>query len=128
MVVSKEELVASIKDMSVIELADLVKMLEDELGVSAAAMAAPVASAPVEASTEVVEEEEQTEFTVTLKEFSGNKIAVIKAVRELTSLGLKESKEAVENTPRIIKDSVSKEEAEAAKQKLEAVGGVIEIS
>ena len=107
------------------ELADLVKTLESEFGVSAAApmMAAP-AGAPAEAAAEV---EEQTEFTVILKEIGANKINVIKAVRELTSLGLKESKDLVEGAPQPVKEGVTKEEATNSKQKLEAAGATAEI-
>ena len=129
MALNKEELVESIKNMSVIELADLVKTLEEELGVSAASMA-PVAAAPAQGgeSAEAAPVEEQTEFTVTLKDFTGNKINVIKAVRDVTDLGLKEAKAVVEGAPKALKESVSKEEAEDTKTKLEAAGGVVEIS
>jgi len=119
-----EEIMTAIKGMNVLELAELVKALETEFGVSAAApvamMAAPAAAAAPAA-------EEQTEFTVILKEFGANKINVIKAVRELTSLGLKESKDLVEAAPKPVKENVSKDEAAAAKAKLEAAGATAEI-
>ena len=123
---TKEEVLATIKSMTVLELANLVKMLESEFGVSAAApvamATAPVATAPV---AEAVEE--QTEFTVILKEIGPNKINVIKAVRELTPLGLKEAKDLVEGAPRPVKEGVSKQEAQTAKAKLEEAGAAAEI-
>ncbi len=124
--ISAEEIMTAIKNMTVIELADLVKALESEFGVTAAApvMAAPVGAAPAEAA---VVEEEQTEFDVILKEIGANKINVIKAVRELTTLGLKESKDLVEGAPQPVKEGVSKEDAQTAKQKLEAAGATAEI-
>ena len=116
---TKEELLESIKSLSVLDLADLVKALEEEFGVSAAA---PVAvAAPVEAAG-AAPEEEQTEFTVTLQDFGANKITVIKAVRELTNLGLREAKELVESAPVAIRESVSKEEAAETKAKLDEAG------
>ncbi len=123
--VATEEIMAAIKNMTVLELAELVKALETEFGVSAAAPVA-VAAAPAAAGAAPAVEE-QTEFTVILKEFGANKINVIKAVRELTALGLKESKDLVEGAPKPVKEGVSKEEATAAKQKLEAAGAVAEI-
>ncbi len=130
MTLNKTELVETIKQMTVIELADLVKTLEDELGVSAAAMM-PVGGMAVAGAAQGQEapaEEEQTEFTATLKAIGETKIAVIKAVRELTSLGLKESKALVEGVPSPVKEGVSKEEAEQVKAKLEAAGATVEIS
>ncbi len=109
----------TIKKMTVVELAELVKALEGEFGVSAAA---PVAAAPVAAAADAAPEEEQTEFTVILQEIGANKINVIKAVREVTTLGLKESKELVEGAPQAVKESVGKEEAATIKEKLEAAG------
>ena len=106
------------------ELADLVKALEDEFGISAAAPVA--AAAPAEAAPAAAVEE-KTEFNVILKEIGANKINVIKAVRELTSLGLKESKELVEGAPKAVKENISKEEAEAAKAKLESAGAAVEL-
>jgi len=120
-----DELINSIKGLTVMELADLVKALESEFGISAAApvaVAAPAAAAQAEAPAE-----EQTEFTVILKEIGPNKINVIKAVRELTALGLKESKELVEGAPKPVKENVSKDDANAAKAKLEAAGAAVEI-
>jgi len=127
---TKDEVVAAIKEMTVIELAELVKTLEETLGVSAAApmMAAPVAAAgAVTGAPAAAPVEEQTEFTVTLKEIGANKISVIKAVREVTTLGLKEAKELVESAPKPIKEGVTKAEATALKEKLTAAGAVVEI-
>lgn len=115
----------SIKKMTVVELAELVKALEAEFGISAAA---PVAAAPVAgAAAEAAPEEEQTEFTVILQEIGPNKINVIKAVREVTTLGLKESKDLVEGAPQPVRESVGKEEAATIKEKLEAAGAKAEI-
>jgi len=124
-----EDIMTVIKNMTVIELSELVKTLETEFGVSAAAMVAAPAAAPAGegAAASAEEAEEQTEFTVILKEIGANKINVIKAVRELTSLGLKESKDLVEAAPKAVKEEVSKEEAAAAKEKLEAAGATAEI-
>ena len=121
-----EELINSIKTLTVLELADLVKALEKEFGISAAAPVA-VAAAPAAAAPAAAAVEEKTEFTVILKEIGANKINVIKAVRELTSLGLKESKDLVESAPKAIKENVNKDEATAAKTKLEAAGAVVEV-
>ncbi|HET6477568.1 MAG TPA: 50S ribosomal protein L7/L12 [Dehalococcoidales bacterium] len=116
----------SIKKMTVMELADLVKALEAEFGVTAAAvMAAPAAGgAPAEAGAAA---EEQTEFSVILTEVGANKIAVIKAVREVTTLGLKESKDLVESAPKPVREGVNKEEAATVKEKLEAAGAKADI-
>ena len=123
---SKDELIAAIKEMSVIDLSDLVKALEEEFGVTAAVpMAAAAVGAP--GATAVVEEEEQTEFTVILKDIGPNKINVIKAVRELTSLGLKEAKELVESAPKAVKEGVNKADSDALKEKLEAAGATVEV-
>lgn len=121
-----EEIMNSIKKMTVMELADLVKALEAEFGVTAAAvMAAPVAGgAPAEAGAAA---EEQTEFSVILTEVGANKIAVIKAVREVTTLGLKESKDLVESAPKPVREGVNKEEAATVKEKLEAAGAKADI-
>ena len=118
-----EEILTAIKGMNVLELAELVKSLEAEFGVSAAAPVA-VAAAPAAAAPVV---EEKTEFTVVLKTIGANKINVIKAVRELTSLGLKESKDLVEAAPKAVKENVSKDDAAAAKTKLEAAGATVEV-
>ena len=118
-----QKFVDEIKTLTVVEVNELVKMLEEEFGVSAAAavVAAPAAGAAAPA------EEEKSEFTVVLKEVGANKIAVIKAVREITGLGLKESKELVDNAPKTVKENVSKEDAEAVKAALEAAGAKVEL-
>ena len=118
-------IMATIKNMTVLELAELVKALEAEFGVSAAAPVAAVAAASAEAAAPAAEV--QTEFSVILKEIGPNKISVIKAVRELTILGLKESKDLVESAPKAVKEGISKEEANTAKQKLEEAGATAEI-
>ena len=120
---TKEELLEGIKTLSVMDLAELVKALEEEFGVSAAAPVA-VAAAP---AGDVAAAEEQTEFTVTLQEIGPNKINVIKAVRELTSLGLREAKELVEAAPTPVREGVSKDDAEETKKKLEAAGATIAV-
>ena len=129
---TKEEILDAIKGMSVLELAELVKELEDTFGVSAAApmaMAAmPVATDGGNGAAPAAEEEEKTEFTVVLKDFGSKKINVIKAVRSVTSLGLKEAKEVVEGAPSNIKESVSKEEADEAKAAIEEAGATVEIT
>ncbi len=127
-VMSKEDMIAAVKRMTVLELAELVKALEEEFGVSAAAPMA-VSAAPAAASTSApsAAEEEQTEFTVILKEIGENKISVIKAVRELTTLGLKEAKDLVESAPKEVKEGVNKEEAATIKQKLQEAGALVEI-
>ena len=111
--------------MTVLELSQLVKALDSEFGVTAAAPVVATAAAPAEAAPA---EEEKTEFTVTLKAIGDNKINVIRAVRELTALGLKESKDLVEAAPKTVKEGVSKDEAAAAKAKLEAAGATAEIT
>ena len=116
----------TIKNMTVIELAELVKALEAEFGISAAAPVVAAAAAPAEAAAAPASEE-QTEFTVILKEIGANKINVIKAVRELTTLGLKESKDLVESAPAPVKEGINKEDAAAAKEKLEAAGATTEV-
>jgi large subunit ribosomal protein L7/L12 len=124
---TKEELVAAIKGMTILELAELVKTLEEEFGVSAAvpaAVAAAPAPAPAEAAPPV---EEKTEFTVILKDIGPNRINVIKAVREVTTLGLKEAKELVESAPKAVKEAVTKAEAGTIKERLEAAGATVTI-
>jgi large subunit ribosomal protein L7/L12 len=121
-----DEIMTAIKSMSVLELAELVKALETEFGVSAAAPVA-IAAAAAPASEAAAPAEEKTEFTVILKEIGANKINVIKAVRELTNLGLKESKDLVEAAPKPVKEGVNKEDAATAKTKLEAAGAKVEI-
>jgi len=129
-VLTKEEIVAAIKNMTVLDLADLVKTLENEFGVSAAPVAVAAAAAPAAAPSEQAaapSTEEKTEFTVTLKSFGEKKIEVIKAVREVTTLGLKQAKDLVEAAPQVVKEGVPKEEAATIKQKLEAAGATVEI-
>ena len=124
-----DEVMSTIKNMTVLELAELVKTLETEFGVSAAApvyAAAPAGAAPT--AEAAAPAEEKTEFNVILKDVGANKISVIRAVRELTSLGLKESKDLVEGAPKPVKEGVNKEEAAAAKQKLEEAGATAEIT
>ena len=123
---TKEELLESIKGLSVLELAELVKALEEEFGVSAAAPVA-VAAAPV-ADAGGAAEEEQTEFTVSIQEIGPNKINVIKAVRELTSLGLREAKDLVESVPVAVQEGIAKEAAEETKKKLEEAGATAGIA
>lgn len=120
-----EEIMATIKNLTVLELSQLVKALEAEFGVSAAAPVVATAAAPTEAAAPAVEE--KTEFSVILKDIGANKISVIKAVRELTTLGLKESKDLVESAPTTVREGVSKDEAAAMKQKLETAGATAEI-
>ncbi len=122
-----DEIMATIKNMTVLDLADLVKALETEFGVSAAAPAVATAAASAEAGPTAPAAEEQTEFTVTLKDIGANKINVIKAVRELTTLGLKEAKDLVESAPATVREGVNKDEAATIKQKLEAAGATVEI-
>jgi len=122
----KEEILQAIKGMTVLELSELVKELEEQFGVSAAPVA--VAAAPAGGgapSAEAPAEEEQTEFTVVLQEIGPNKINVIKAVRELTSLGLREAKELVESAPKAVRESVSKDEAAESQKKLVEVGATV---
>ena len=116
-----DEIIDALKEMTLLEASELVKAIEDTFGVSAAAPAAVVA-APAAGAAEA---EEKTEFDVVLEGFGDNKIQVIKAVRELTNLGLKEAKEVVEGAPKALKEGVSKDEAEAAKEKLEAAGAAV---
>ena len=124
---TKEELIESIKTLSVLELSELVKALEEEFGVSAAAPVA-VAAAPAAAGDAAEAAEEQFEFTVTLTEIGANKINVIKTVRELTNLGLREAKELVESAPVAVRESVSKDEAEDTKKKLEQSGATVAVA
>ncbi len=125
---TKEELVAAIKGMTILELSQLVKALEEEFGVSAAVpaavAAAPAAPGPSEGAPAA---EEKTEFSVILKDIGPNRINVIKAVREVTTLGLKEAKELVESAPKAVKEAVSKSEAGTIKERLEAAGATVVI-
>jgi len=116
-----DEIIDALKEMTLLEASELVKAIEDTFGVSAAAPAAVVA-APAAGAAEA---EEKTEFDVVLEGFGDNKIQVIKAVRELTNLGLKEAKEAVEGAPKAVLEGAKKEDAEAAKEKLEAAGAAV---
>jgi len=126
--ITKEQVKEWLGSQSVIEIADLVKELENDWGVSAAAPAAAVAAAPAGGGGDGGEEaEEKTEFDVILTDFGGNKIAVIKEVRQITGLGLKEAKDLVEGAPKAIKEGVSKDEADEAQQKLEAAGAKVEL-
>ncbi len=124
--ITREQLIEAIKGMTVLELSELVKALEQELGVTAAVPVA-AAAAPAAGPALAPAVEEQTEFTVTLKEIGPNKINVIKVVREITALGLKEAKDLVEAAPKPIKEGVNKEEAQTLKAKLEAAGAVVEV-
>jgi large subunit ribosomal protein L7/L12 len=127
---SKDEVMAAIKEMNVLELADMVKALEEEFGITAAApvavMAAPGGAGAGAATAEP--EEEQTEFNVSIKEIGPNKINVIKAVREVTSLGLREAKELVESAPAAVKEGIVRDEADSIKGKLEEAGAVVEVA
>ncbi len=121
-----EDIIQSVEKMSVLELSELVKALEDKFGVTAQAPVAAVAgAAPGQAAQE--EEEEKTSFTVVLKDKGANKIQVIKEIRGITELGLKEAKELVESAPKPVKENVTKEESEEIKKKLEAQGATVEI-
>ena len=126
---TKDEIIEAIKQMNVVELSDVVKALEEEFGVSAAApvavAAAPAAGDP--AAGGGAPAEDQSEFEVSLKEIGPNKINVIKAVREVTSLGLREAKELVESAPTAIKEGIAKEEADEIKSKLEEAGAAVEV-
>lgn len=122
-----EGIMTTIKNMTVLELAELVKALEAEFGVSAAAPVVAAAAAPTTGAATAEAVEEQTEFSVILTEVGANKINVIKAVREVTTLGLKESKDLVESAPKPVREGVNKEEAATIKQKLEAAGAKAEI-
>jgi large subunit ribosomal protein L7/L12 len=124
--VTQQQVVEYIKGISVMELSQLVKTLESELGVSAAA-AMPMAMPMGGGGAAAAPAEEKTEFTVTLTEVGGNKINVIKVVREVTSLGLKEAKDLVEAAPKAIKEAVSKDEAATIKKKFEEVGAKVEV-
>lgn len=123
---SKDEILDAIGNMTVIELADMVEAFKEKFNVTVAA--APVAAAPGAAGGDAAGEvEEKTEFTVVLKDIGSKKIQVIKAVREMTSLGLKEAKELVDSAPSNVKEDISKDEAEGIKQKLEEQGATVEL-
>jgi large subunit ribosomal protein L7/L12 len=125
MAVSKEEILEAVAQMSVMDVCDLIKMMEDKFGVSAAAVAAPVAVAAAGAGDAA--KEEQTEFDVIMKSFGANKVNVIKVIREVTGLGLKEAKDLVEGAPATVKEAVSKTDAEDIKKKLVEAGAEVEI-
>lgn len=127
---TKEEILEAIKGLSVLDLSELVKALEEEFGVSASAPVAVAAAAPAPggAATAAEVEEEKSEFNVVMESFGENKINVIKAVRELTSLGLREAKDLVESAPKAIKEAVSKEEADSTKKTLEDAGATVTLS
>ena len=126
MALSNHEILDAIGAKSVLEISELIKMMEDKFGVSAAAAAVAVA-APAGGGAAAAVAEEQTEFTVVLAEFGANKVNVIKAVRELTGLGLKEAKDLVDGAPKPVKEGVNKADADAAKKKLEDAGAKVEI-
>ncbi|GAA4664651.1 LSU ribosomal protein L12P [Massilia sp. PDC64] len=125
MAISKEEFLDAVGAMSVMELNDLVKAFEEKFGVSAAAMAAPAAGGAAGGAAAAAEE--QTEFNVVLAEVGANKVGVIKAVREITGLGLKEAKDLVDGAPKTVKEALPKADAEAAKKKLEEAGAKAEL-
>jgi large subunit ribosomal protein L7/L12 len=127
MSISRQELIDSLANMTVLELSQLIKELEEKFGVSAAAPVAMAAAAVPTAAAAAPVEEEKTEFDVVLTVCGANKIQVIKEVRAITSLGLKEAKEAVENVPTTVKEAISKAEAEEIKKKLEDQGATVEI-
>ena len=122
---SREEILSAISEMSVLELSELINDMEEKFGVSAAAAVA--VAAPAAAAADAGGVEEQTEFDVVLSSFGEKKVAVIKAVRAITSLGLKEAKDLVESAPAPIKEGVAKDEAEELKKQLEDAGGTVEV-
>ncbi len=125
MAVSKEEILETIANMSVMDVVELIEAMEEKFGVSAAA--ATVAAAPAAAAEAQPAEEEQTEFDVVMKSFGSNKVAVIKVVRAVTSLGLKEAKDLVESAPASVKEAIPRDEAEQVKKQLEEAGATVEI-
>jgi large subunit ribosomal protein L7/L12 len=124
MAATKEEILDAISNMTVLEIVDLVKLMEDKFGVTAAAPMAAAAAGPAAAAPVV---EEKTEFTVNMTSFGANKVGVIKVIREITGLGLKEAKDLVEGVPSIVKDGIPKADAEAIKKKLDDAGAQAEI-
>ncbi|MCX7055603.1 MAG: 50S ribosomal protein L7/L12 [Proteobacteria bacterium] len=126
MAATKEDILTAISNMTVMEIVDLVKMMEDKFGVTAAAPMAMMAAGGAAAAAAPAAEE-QTEFAVTMTSFGANKVGVIKVIRELTGLGLKEAKDLVEGVPSLVKDSVPKADADAIKKKLEDAGAAAEI-
>jgi large subunit ribosomal protein L7/L12 len=127
MAASKEEILDAISNMTVMEIVDLVKMMEDKFGVTAAAPVAVAAVGGGAAAAAAPAAEEQTEFNVTMTSFGANKVGVIKVIREITGLGLKEAKDLVEGVPSQVKDGIPKADAEAIKKKLEEAGAAAEI-
>jgi len=125
MAVSKEDILETISNMTVVEVVDLIEAMEEKFDVSAAAAA--VAVAPAAGGGEAAAAEEQTEFDVVLASFGDNKVGVIKAVRAITGLGLKEAKEMVEGAPSTVKEAASKDEAETVKKQLEEAGAKVEL-
>jgi large subunit ribosomal protein L7/L12 len=123
MAISKDDILNAVSEMSVMDLNDLVKAFEEKFGVSAAAMAAPAAGGGAAAAAV----EEQTEFNLVLAEVGANKVGVIKAVREITGLGLKEAKDLVDGAPKVVKEALPKADAEAGKKKLEEAGAKAEL-
>ncbi|UXH78917.1 50S ribosomal protein L7/L12 [Roseateles amylovorans] len=125
MAFDKDAFLAALDSMTVLELNDLVKAIEEKFGVSAASMAAPAAGGAAAGGAAAAEE--KTEFNVVLTEAGANKVSVIKAVREITGLGLKEAKDLVDGAPKPVKEGISKADAEAAKKKLEEAGAKVEL-
>ena len=126
MAATKEDILTAISNMTVMEIVDLVKMMEDKFGVTAAAPMAMMAGGGA-AAAPAAAVEEQTEFAVTMTSFGANKVGVIKVIRELTGLGLKEAKDLVEGVPSVVKESIPKADAEAIKKKLDEAGAAAEI-
>ena len=127
MAANKEDILDAISNMSVMEIVDLVKMMEEKFGVSAAAPVAVAAVGGGAAAAAAPAAEEQTEFTVHMTSFGANKVGVIKVIREITGLGLKEAKDLVEGVPSVVKESIPKADAEAIKKKLDEAGAAAEI-
>ena len=127
MAASKEDILDAISNMSVMEVVDLVKMMEEKFGVTAAAPIAVAAAGGGAAAAAAPAVEEQTEFTVHMTSFGANKVGVIKVIREITGLGLKEAKDLVEGVPSVVKESIPKADAEAIKKKLDEAGAAAEI-
>lgn len=121
---TREEIIAAVEQMNVLELAELVKAIEEKFGVSAAMPVGVAAAAPAAAAAEV---EEKTEFDVILTSAGEKKIQVLKVIREITGLGLKEAKDLVDNAPKPVKEGIKKEEAEEIKKKIEAEGGAVQV-
>jgi large subunit ribosomal protein L7/L12 len=127
MAASKEDILNAISNMTVMEIVDLVKMMEEKFGVTAAAPVAMVAAGGAAGAAAAPAAEEQTEFNVTMTSFGANKVGVIKVIREITGLGLKEAKDLVEGVPSAVKEGVSKADAAAIKKKLEDASAAVEI-